>query len=127
MVLLFSSVFCLYLCYCLMFLFGFFFFKQKTAYEMRISDWSSDVCSSDLRHIHAHLFENAALHHAADAAAAFAGPEPLRLPIPRRVSEACIASVLTLDRFEFQAYAIAQALEPIACRLLFPVQSNHAG
>src|SRR3546814_6912892 len=32
------------LCFC----FFFFFFKQKTAYEMRISDWSSDVCSSDL-------------------------------------------------------------------------------
>src|SRR3546814_828892 len=30
----------------------FFFFKQKTAYEMRISDWSSDVCSSDLHHRH---------------------------------------------------------------------------
>src|SRR3546814_11614888 len=30
--------------------FVFFFFKQKTAYEMRISDWSSDVCSSDLFH-----------------------------------------------------------------------------
>src|SRR3546814_8145276 len=30
------------------YLFVFFFFKQKTAYEMRISDWSSDVCSSDL-------------------------------------------------------------------------------
>src|SRR3546814_7399050 len=30
--------------------FMFFFFKQKTAYEMRISDWSSDVCSSDLTH-----------------------------------------------------------------------------
>src|SRR3546814_5062872 len=30
------------------FLSYFFFFKQKTAYEMRISDWSSDVCSSDL-------------------------------------------------------------------------------
>src|SRR3546814_1641713 len=29
----------------------FFFFKQKTAYEMRISDWSSDVCSSDLRRV----------------------------------------------------------------------------
>src|SRR3546814_4446425 len=28
---------------------SFCFFKQKTAYEMRISDWSSDVCSSDLR------------------------------------------------------------------------------
>src|SRR3546814_9051691 len=34
---------------CLLFICsGFFFFKQKTAYEMRISDWSSDVCSSDL-------------------------------------------------------------------------------
>src|SRR3546814_19116181 len=30
----------------------FFFFKQKTAYEMRISDWSSDVCSSDLMRAH---------------------------------------------------------------------------
>src|SRR3546814_7386060 len=36
--------FCCYIC----FGFCFFFFKQKTAYEMRISDWSSDVCSSDL-------------------------------------------------------------------------------
>src|SRR3546814_3146461 len=35
------------LCMCMFFLL-FFFFKQKTAYEMRISDWSSDVCSSDL-------------------------------------------------------------------------------
>src|SRR3546814_6601705 len=32
-----------------MLVFFFFFFKQKTAYEMRISDWSSDVCSSDLK------------------------------------------------------------------------------
>src|SRR3546814_6841769 len=39
----------------------FFFFKQKTAYEMRISDWSSDVCSSDL---------------ATDLAASPAGPAP---------------------------------------------------
>src|SRR3546814_20287408 len=35
-----------------------FFFKQKTAYEMRISDWSSDVCSSDL----APLFNNACIN-----------------------------------------------------------------
>src|SRR3546814_8325406 len=35
--------------YVISFLMVFFFFKQKTAYEMRISDWSSDVCSSDLR------------------------------------------------------------------------------
>src|SRR3546814_2679115 len=33
---------------CLSFIYFFFFFKQKTAYDMRISDWSSDVCSSDL-------------------------------------------------------------------------------
>src|SRR3546814_5169265 len=33
---------------CIIYIFFFFFFKQKTAYEMRISDWSSDVCSSDL-------------------------------------------------------------------------------
>src|SRR3546814_6692024 len=36
-----------FLFYILLFI-VFFFFKQKTAYEMRISDWSSDVCSSDL-------------------------------------------------------------------------------
>src|SRR3546814_4108086 len=33
---------------CNLLAYAFFFFKQKTAYEMRISDWSSDVCSSDL-------------------------------------------------------------------------------
>src|SRR3546814_3947223 len=54
----------------------FFFFKQKTAYEMRISDWSSDVCSSDLRvldlvkqlsHTHQGAFgEEAPAHHTAD-------------------------------------------------------------
>src|SRR3546814_5229038 len=36
------------MCVFIMCLYCFFFFKQKTAYEMRISDWSSDVCSSDL-------------------------------------------------------------------------------
>src|SRR3546814_19890466 len=45
-------------CYCFVvslvfyvYQFFFFFFKQKTAYEMRISDWSSDVCSSDLQQL----------------------------------------------------------------------------
>src|SRR3546814_5072695 len=51
------NVLCLFcgclLCYVilsslLLFFYFFFFVKQKTAYEMRISDWSSDVCSSDL-------------------------------------------------------------------------------
>src|SRR3546814_1420832 len=36
-----------------------FFFKQKTAYEMRISDWSADVCSSDLGLHRVHLFHGA--------------------------------------------------------------------
>src|SRR3546814_3084292 len=49
----------------------FFFFKQKTAYEMRISDWSSDVSSSDLLHNHPtisrqHAFE--CRHRPMDAA-----------------------------------------------------------
>src|SRR3546814_10076719 len=43
----------------------FFFFKQKTAYEMRISDWSSDVCSSDLS-AKAWLSEGATLNHSAN-------------------------------------------------------------
>src|SRR3546814_3792841 len=42
------------MCFCLRasWLLCFFFFKQKTAYELRISDWSSDVCSSDLIDVH---------------------------------------------------------------------------
>src|SRR3546814_3498739 len=36
----------------MLFICSVFFFKQKTAYEMRISDWSSDVCSSDLYYPH---------------------------------------------------------------------------
>src|SRR3546814_8737850 len=44
----------------------FFFFKQKTAYEMRISDWSSDVCSSDLAVIEAQAADVAARQLVAD-------------------------------------------------------------
>src|SRR3546814_1415261 len=40
----------------------FFVFKQKTAYEMRISDWSSDVCSSDLGALPGHEFEDRGEH-----------------------------------------------------------------
>src|SRR3546814_6783504 len=51
----------------------FFFFKQKTAYEMRISDWSSDVCSSDL--LLAHLDDTgvclAVAHHSVAGNARF--------------------------------------------------------
>src|SRR3546814_10759392 len=46
----------------------FFFFKQKTAYEMRISDWSSDVCSSDLpgKHIVGPVSAQRLVHHRAN-------------------------------------------------------------
>src|SRR3546814_9743489 len=44
---------------CIFVLLVFVFFKQKTAYEMRISDWSSDVCSSDLRQPAEHGAEDA--------------------------------------------------------------------
>src|SRR3546814_6644124 len=40
----------------------FFFFKQKTAYEMRISDWSSDVCSSDLATVAEQRRDNIHIH-----------------------------------------------------------------
>src|SRR3546814_12909778 len=53
-----------------------FFFKQKTAYEMRISDWSSDVCSSDLIH----------LRHDPSASASFAETHVRRLEAIRRVT-----------------------------------------
>src|SRR3546814_4298608 len=58
----------LFSCYMVRHLF-FFFFKQKTAYEMRISDWSSDVCSSDLSSCRglAGQHEDAGANHRADA------------------------------------------------------------
>src|SRR3546814_1935176 len=47
-----------------------FFFKQRTAYEMRISDWSSDVCSSDLLDASARAHRHVALYaHPADGRA----------------------------------------------------------
>src|SRR3546814_20980666 len=69
----------------------FFFFKQKTAYEMRISDWSSDVCSSDLaerRRHHAAGHPEGAREAVCDAGAA--APRlhrrPGLLPLVRRAA-----------------------------------------
>src|SRR3546814_2898722 len=89
----------------------FFFFKQKTAYEMRISDWSSDVCSSDLRHQEAaHLRRRRiARHHDVEGAlrlrlaqrAAGGGDADQRLEIrvgrvhrseERRVGKECVST-----------------------------------
>src|SRR3546814_9144285 len=69
----------------------FFFFKQKTAYEMRISDWSSDVCSSDLQHSLGAGF----VKHAAQAVAGDAWPgqqgDPQRSE-ERRVGKECVST-----------------------------------
>src|SRR3546814_5759795 len=68
------------LCYVIAFyVVTFFFFKQKTAYEMRISDWSSDVCSSDLSAQGAQIEEFVARNFAEAMARLFA--KKLRLMI----------------------------------------------
>src|SRR3546814_10618649 len=62
----------------------FFFFKQKTAYEMRISDWSSDVCSSDLdRSTGAKGGRTPGLKTVQDGSPTTATPHPA-LPFPPR-------------------------------------------
>src|SRR3546814_19921685 len=71
----------------------FFFFKQKTAYEMRISDWSSDVCSSDLLSGHvgarhpAGALDDTRVDEVADAAGALLRSEA------RRVGKECVIRV----------------------------------
>src|SRR3546814_9831536 len=54
--------------FCIVYIFFIiFFFKQKTAYEMRISDWSSDVCSSDLHvEVRSRRMPGERLHHIED-------------------------------------------------------------
>src|SRR3546814_1366579 len=76
----------------------FFFFKHKTAYEMRISDWSSDVCSSDLQGLvdvgRVVLAGEVGAHHAE----AGRGPVP---PVPRdvvRITARQIAASPSPDR-----------------------------
>src|SRR3546814_10215113 len=63
----------------------FFFFKQKTAYEMRISDWSSDVCSSDLWKALSRAVANRAPARASRTAGAAAaqsdGPTIFKFPV----------------------------------------------
>src|SRR3546814_4802898 len=66
----------------------FFFFKQKTAYEMRISDWSSDVCSSDLLGWHAQFLMD--VRHLPDAMPRLAGGS--ERSEERRVGKECVST-----------------------------------
>src|SRR3546814_13401893 len=74
-----------------MLLFFVFFFKQKTAYEMRISDWSSDVCSSDLRLLITSAGRRAGLVQCfrADAAALGIELEVIACDLEPELSAAC--------------------------------------
>src|SRR3546814_8406763 len=63
----------------------FFFFKQKTAYEMRISDWSSDVCSSDL------WTGKSRWRCRSRRFAAVRGPEPESAAIPQSALQGSVA------------------------------------
>src|SRR3546814_3256676 len=70
-------------------LFFFFFFKQKTAYEMRISDWSSDVCSSDLG---AALHRDLAVPHAQLVIRKGYNPSVDSRSEERRVGKECVST-----------------------------------
>src|SRR3546814_3361231 len=79
---------------CVLCVLFFFFFKQKTAYEMRISDWSSDVCSSDLERRQQHRDDTARRRHEAGPGGVVTEPglHPQRLQHDRaeehRITEA---------------------------------------
>src|SRR3546814_8998841 len=78
----------------LMFFVVFFFFKQKTAYEMRISDWSSDVCSSDL---HQQLVAQRALDQRGDHGCCSL---PAAASLPSIVAMSCAAGLVGASRSE---------------------------
>src|SRR3546814_6331850 len=84
----------------------FFFFKKKTAYEMRISDWSSDVCSSDLSEVAARLIET--LLDIVDGVAG-AGSNGRGLYLADRTRRAIIAMEGSARRVETAAICVSLA------------------
>src|SRR3546814_20844182 len=104
----------------------FFFFKQKTAYEMRISDWSSDVCSSDLP-LAAKIADSAAdsgrdnLHTRI---------EPERYQRQVRLFHEIVPfkqlGIVYEDSEAGRTYAAVSAVEQVVRELGFAIQSCHA-
>src|SRR3546814_3100128 len=85
-----------------------FFFKQKTAYEMRISDWSSDVCSSDL--------SDAAMSITPDAVQVLGGYGYMReYPVERFMRDAKITQIYEGTN-QIQRVVIARRSEERRCR-----------
>src|SRR3546814_18804168 len=88
---------------CCLCVFFFFFFKQKTAYEVRISDWSSDVCSSDLAALVA--FAQAQIEREADdRAVRIIGCEDVAID---RIDRGC-----GIDEGRAQAHILRRAIGP---------------
>src|SRR3546814_1266409 len=84
----------------------FFFFKQKTAYEMRISDWSSDVCSSDLGCRHLKKIDVPPLEHKTmTTAKSFDICEILKL-LPHRYPFLLVDRVLLIDEESMKLTAV---------------------
>src|SRR3546814_5425493 len=99
--------------YCL-----FFFFKQKTAYEVRISDWSSDVCSSDLGHdVEQALEVGGRVAHCCfrngrqvDGATLVSGRLAFRIVVPRAMAESQ-ANVIRCRRLSGEGASQPRALD----------------
>src|SRR3546814_11640334 len=101
----------------------FFFFKQKAAYEMRISDWSSDVCSSDLSSVAAPTIAPPTAPMAAPvtglplttspetapAPAPYRAPSPTRRPVHAAVDKAAKAHEPTIPYRKLQTHLSAHA------------------
>src|SRR3546814_14103463 len=99
-----------------------FFFKQKTAYEMRISDWSSDVCSSDL----APLFGAGTGGFAVPGSAAKAHNEFSRIVTPDRLGAPKL--VESFEASPAERAAVARRLELLAVdRLAADMTVTHVG
>src|SRR3546814_2241113 len=97
-----------------------FFFKQKTAYEMRISDWSSDVCSSDLqkrdrfvmiRHLHAIERPHEAFH------------VPGQMDVERTLGRANVRIAVERDEILIGQDVVSDILETLA-GLAHPVDGH---
>src|SRR3546814_10055694 len=86
----------------------FFFFKQKTAYEMRISDWSSDVCSSDLRNLR--LLEQRGLIQQA------VSPEDRRRRVIRLTTEGKRTFLKALPLWQKAQAALSEKIGRASCR-----------
>src|SRR3546814_3562515 len=100
-----------------------FYYKQKTAYEMRISDWSSDVCSSDL------AFSHEGLEDGADARRVLAADQPerhLRRCLGRDHRLAALAGVAAPDAVHVAGRPRPDPLQKVAAALARGKQNGRA-